>query len=712
MISRFRTVQLGFQLLACCIAVGCTCRSILAQTATGTAYFTLENFPLPSAAYTPFGYGINVAFGTGVIQNRIAFEKALIVAANSVYGIGNVALRLVNYTDYPSVTPGLEAYQSRRYHFVSYAPYPIPYHNIWGTGSFFTNQAQASQRPDFRSAFQSVAKIPADLVLVLLHSSNPNFENGLELPSDANVTDSATLTSRIQITGLDLVPFTADKRMLFITDILQANSMEALPMTVIDFADAAAAEAATDVTPALLNSRVQNKTAACATKGTNCQGRNLLQNGTAAPSAIASASNTQTITVDIYTRVLPVPDMTVAAMWAQLRSTFSNLTAEDGLRMNVVLINASVTTIVRGIADPVVSNEFLPKTYAASNRQSLPDVVNSSRNNARKKRIIIGFTVTLGLTLILVAASAAFFARKRQKRIASRSNVSSYVRKASQSETVGDRTDTASAIQLSMSSRSASCYEDIPENEIQLDLLPSGAPNRLGAGAYGTVYAGNWRGCPVAVKQLNEATDYHAMAALHKEIDILKRVSKNRNVVQFFGISGCNIVTELMEGGNLRQALRQNRDEYAWDRRGKVVALDIARGLTFLHSSGVIHRDIKASNVLLTREGVAKIADVGLATTANLFTAGTTHGTWAYAAPELLIANMDVKCSWAVDMFSFGVLLWEIVTRETPVRGSLRQINPAECPPEVHTLLEVCITEDIGLRPTAASTVKILESLI
>jgi len=142
------------------------------------------------------------------------------------------------------------------------------------------------------------------------------------------------------------------------------------------------------------------------------------------------------------------------------------------------------------------------------------------------------------------------------------------------------------------------------------------------------------------------------------------------------------------------------------------VALDISRGLAFLHQTGVIHRDIKASNVLLTEHGRAKIADVGLATTSSAFSAtASAAGTWAYAAPELLGANIGVKCTFSVDIYSLGVVLWELVTHEMPFRGQLEPVDPDKAPPEVLLLLERCISDDIEGRPTAAEVVKILEEL-
>lgn len=110
-------------------------------------------------------------------------------------------------------------------------------------------------------------------------------------------------------------------------------------------------------------------------------------------------------------------------------------------------------------------------------------------------------------------------------------------------------------------------------------------------------------------------TESHlAQAEFRKEIALL-RAMRDPNIVQFQGAyistESTLLVTEYMEGGNLASNIQAGR--VTWWKRGRKIALDVARGLVYLHSKRVIHFDMKSPNILLTRDGTAKIADVGMA---------------------------------------------------------------------------------------------------
>jgi len=165
------------------------------------------------------------------------------------------------------------------------------------------------------------------------------------------------------------------------------------------------------------------------------------------------------------------------------------------------------------------------------------------------------------------------------------------------------------------------------------------------------------------------------------------------------------IVTELMEGGDLRAALDSiDSPMLHWSSLGRQIALDIVRGLCFLHANNVIHRDLKSKNVLLTADwATAKIADVGAAAIHSkgylTASAGQVLGTLAWAAPELLLGQ---KITPKADIFSCGVVLWEIVTGKAPLRGYVsRPQGVSQCPEKVADIIVQCLEPDPEHRPTA-----------
>jgi len=262
----------------------------------------------------------------------------------------------------------------------------------------------------------------------------------------------------------------------------------------------------------------------------------------------------------------------------------------------------------------------------------------------------------------------------------------------------------------------------------------------LGTGQWGEVRGALKDGLQrVAVKSLRlghgELRDAHSQRdSFAQEIAMMQYLSRDANIVQFFGACVVDgrmmLVTELMEGGDLRSALSSDvAGNLGWYRLGKGLALDIARGLHFLHEHNVVHRDIKSKNVLLTRDGCAKLGDVGLAHfvaedgmrhvkkaaedeeqqqgrpyTAVLTTAA---GTFAWMAPELVLG--DVAISTKADIYSFGVVLLEIITHEMPMRGAIRMPRvPEECPQGVVDAVEACMQVDPEKRPTARQVHDIL----
>eukprot|EP00884_Botryococcus_braunii_P009799 jgi/Botrbrau1/18820/Bobra.0841s0001.1 len=189
-----------------------------------------------------------------------------------------------------------------------------------------------------------------------------------------------------------------------------------------------------------------------------------------------------------------------------------------------------------------------------------------------------------------------------------------------------------------------------------------------------------------------------------KEVGFLKNC-RNSNVVQFQGVclhkASAWLVMEYMPGGDLQSFLAQQKD-WTWCHRAAVLARDIARGMAYLHSQRVIHMDLKSRNVLLSSDGHAKIADVGMA---HLLTESRTHGsnlemgTFAYVAPEVILEG---KAGHSADVYCFGVILWELATGKVPVRGEVSDVRwPQDCPEEVARLVVQCLSASPSDRPTA-----------
>jgi serine/threonine protein kinase len=256
---------------------------------------------------------------------------------------------------------------------------------------------------------------------------------------------------------------------------------------------------------------------------------------------------------------------------------------------------------------------------------------------------------------------------------------------------------------------------EIRPEEIEYMKRPDGSDWELGTGGFGKVYKALRNGAqPVAVKVLMSGpeTRYMALNEFRREVAILK-ACRDPNIVAFLGAcmhDDCAmLVTEYCEGGNLARNIVASK--VTWYRRGRRIALDIAKGLVFLHSRRIVHLDLKSPNILLSRDGTAKIADVGLAKIiAQEYSAVTgAVGTLAWSSPEMLLG---ARCTERSDIYSYGVVLWEIATGQTPIRGQLRDVKvPEECPDELRKLMLDCLEQNPRRRPTAVQIIERLRKI-
>lgn len=193
--------------------------------------------------------------------------------------------------------------------------------------------------------------------------------------------------------------------------------------------------------------------------------------------------------------------------------------------------------------------------------------------------------------------------------------------------------------------------------------------NKIGQGGFGSVYRGKLKdGTLVAIKLLS-AESKQGLREFLTEIILISSVTHD-NLVRLHGCcvesSQRILVYGYVEYGSLDQTLlarKQSDIRFDWNTRSRI-CVGVARGLAYLHEElrpRIIHRDIKASNILLSKDLTPKISDFGLA---KLFPDHLTHittrvtGTLGYLAPEYAVRGQLTR---KADVYSFGILLFEIV---------------------------------------------------
>ncbi|XP_063165466.1 interleukin-1 receptor-associated kinase 4 [Candoia aspera] len=206
------------------------------------------------------------------------------------------------------------------------------------------------------------------------------------------------------------------------------------------------------------------------------------------------------------------------------------------------------------------------------------------------------------------------------------------------------------------------------------DRTVSAGGHKIGEGGFGVVYKGCINGQTVAVKKLTALADVSIedlKKQFEQEIKIMAKC-QHKNLVELLGFSNdfdqpC-LVYDYMPKGSLldRLACLDNTSPIPWETRCDI-AYGASNGISFLHENNHIHRDVKSANILLTETFVPKLSDFGLARASVRFThtilTDRIVGTAAYMAPEALRGEITPKS----DIFSFGVVLLEIITGLIPV---------------------------------------------
>ncbi|XP_047308880.1 calmodulin-binding receptor-like cytoplasmic kinase 3 isoform X2 [Impatiens glandulifera] len=240
---------------------------------------------------------------------------------------------------------------------------------------------------------------------------------------------------------------------------------------------------------------------------------------------------------------------------------------------------------------------------------------------------------------------------------------------------------------------------------------------KIGEGGFGNVYkALLTNGQIVAVKQAKQEVFDALKTEFTSEIELLAKV-EHRNLVKLLGYVNQGrehlIIMEYVPNGNLREHLDGLRGKSLDFNQRLQIAIDVAHALIFLHlysERQIIHRDVKSSNILLTDSKMAKVADFGFARLGANPDSNTTHivtqvrGTMGYLDPEYMRTH---KLTPKSDVFSFGILLVEILTGRRPiepkkpddeiitVRWAFNNCNEGKVMQLVDPLMKETIEEDV-----------------
>jgi len=222
--------------------------------------------------------------------------------------------------------------------------------------------------------------------------------------------------------------------------------------------------------------------------------------------------------------------------------------------------------------------------------------------------------------------------------------------------------------------------------------------NYISKGSYGKVYKGKYDDCVVAIKVVNLQSPFIDKSEMRREVAIMSLIS-HPNIVHYIAANIKDdlefgyIVMEYCENGSLQSLWPNidsiNKDEKMLPSKAKIydikiwplrarleLARGIAEGMKYLSSCRILHRDLKLGNVVLDKNNVPKITDFGTAKvgTEGLMNTAKLNSTILYMAPELLFDDLKGKVySSEVDVFSYGVMLWQIVTREYPYKNILHR---------------------------------------
>ncbi|CAO3627670.1 unnamed protein product [Cunninghamella echinulata] len=190
--------------------------------------------------------------------------------------------------------------------------------------------------------------------------------------------------------------------------------------------------------------------------------------------------------------------------------------------------------------------------------------------------------------------------------------------------------------------------------------------SQIGEGASGVVFKGqNHQGTSVAIKRIR-LYSHPRHDLLLNEITIAKKPRYHPNIVQhiesYLWSNSIWMIMEYMDGGNLTDVVSFRS---LFETEIGVISREVLQGLHYLHSNGIIHRDIKSDNILISRSGQVKLSDFGFSAQLSCHRSKrkTKAGTQCFMAPEV---SCGLSYGNKIDIWSFGITVIEMIEKKPP----------------------------------------------
>lgn len=419
-------------------------------------------------------------------------------------------------------------------------------------------------------------------------------------------------------------------------------------------------------------------------------------------------------------------------------STFQSLTSFNAQITQTSCSNSEAQKVtLYGSTFCVISDDLFAQLYGdgSSTGSSSSSVSSASSSSKKSSTLMIALVCVAGVLAVALVVVVARTYPKRRNKAASQAQTYMSNHTSSNGAATNSHLDSSafntifSGGKVTMmggtAMESSLVKYRIPANEVAIERA-------IAKGGFGIVHLAKYNGDSVIVKKIlpEKASDDRCLSAFIEEIKLCSSLSHPK-VVRFIGVSwntlsDISVVMEYMPNGDLDVLLKKqfrrketHPGEFDWYQNSSslpaksTLALDVLEAIVYLHSfsSPIIHRDLKAKNVLLSDSYEAKLSDFGISREWQVdatMTAGI--GTMAWIAPEVLRGERYTE---KADIYSFGVILSELSTCGKPFDGVTNalivlkvtseekpDLGP-DCPEDIRELALRCLSFNPSDRPSA-----------